>query len=65
MHRLTLDTEDAGGGRRPQDGAIQQGVGGGASDASVVMVGLGDEGQRGGQGHQLILILVDHRVTSK
>lgn len=63
--RLTLDAEDAGGGRRPQDGAVQQGVGGGASDASVVMVGRGDEGQRGRQGQQLILILVDERETSK
>lgn len=63
--RLTQDAEDAGGGRRLQDGAVQQGVGGGACDASVVMVGRGDEGQRGRQGPQLVLILVDQREASK
>lgn len=36
---LTEDAQDLGGGRRPQGGAVQQGVGGGAGDASVVLVG--------------------------
>lgn len=58
---LTQDAQDQGGGRRPQGGAAQQGVGGRAGEASVVMVGRGDEGQRGGQGQEFVRVLVDQR----
>lgn len=61
---LTQDAQDLGGGRQPRGGAVQQGVGDGAGDALVVMVGCGDEGQRGGQGQEFILILVDQRDTN-